>query len=83
MTIRLDLKITYPSEEAADTVFKAVGPDNAGYAESEMNGSELRFVIKADNAGTLRNAADDLLACIKIAEEAAGLSDRRQDDPGD
>ena len=83
MTVRLDLKITYRSEKAADTVFSAVGPDNAGYVNSEINGNEISFVIKADNAGTLRNAADDLLACIKIAEEAAGLSDRRQDDPGD
>ena len=73
--ISLKLKITYPTARATETVFKALEPDNIDYVRSNMNGCELTFEITADNAGTLRNAADDLLACVKIAEEASGLSD--------
>ena len=83
MTVHLELKIKYPSAEAAGTVFRALEPDNKGHIASEMNGCELRFTISADNAGTLRNAADDLLACVKIAEEASGLSDAVPDLDGD
>jgi len=32
--------------------------------------------MEAENAGSLRNTADDLLACIKIAEETIGLGAR-------
>jgi len=75
MTVNLKLKITYQSDKVAETVFKALEPDNIGHIISEIKGRELMFTITADNAGTLRNAADDLLACVKIAEEALGLSD--------
>ncbi|MCL2786485.1 MAG: hypothetical protein FWD81_04615 [Methanomassiliicoccaceae archaeon] len=75
MTVRLQLKIEYSSERVADTVFRALEPDNTGFIDSKMDGCVLSFEITADNAGTLRNAADDLLACVKIAEEASGLSD--------
>ena len=73
--ISLQLKITYPTAQAAETIFKALEPDNIGYITTEIKGNELTFSITADNAGTLRNTADDLLACVKIAEEASGLSD--------
>ncbi|MDR2866388.1 MAG: hypothetical protein LBV13_03175, partial [Methanomassiliicoccaceae archaeon] len=70
MTVRLQLRITYPSRKAAETVLRSLEPDNTGYVSSSMNNNELIFTIEADNAGTLRNAADDLLACVKVIEEA-------------
>ena len=81
--MRLELKVIYHDGETAAAIFGALEPDNEGYINSEKNGNELSFVINADNAGTLRNAADDLLACIKIAEEASGLSDAVPDLDGD
>jgi len=81
--IRLHLKITYQNERDAGTVLKALEPDNTGFIDSKIEGNELTFTITADNAGTLRNAADDLLACVKITEETLGLSDAVPDLDGD
>jgi len=83
MTVSLELKITYPSEAVAKNIFRALEPDNTGYIDSEINGKELIFTIKADNSGTLRNAADDLLACVKIAQGSLGISDPVPDLDGD
>jgi len=75
--LTLELEIEYPDEATAKAVFVAVEPDNAGYVESEIGGSKIVFRMSADNAGTMRNTADDLLACIKIAEESAGCARNR------
>lgn len=74
--ISLELEIEYPDESTAEAVMRAVEPDNAGYVESELRGSKLVFRSEASNAGTMRNTADDLMACVKTAEEAIGASSR-------
>lgn len=71
--LSLELRFEYPDPETARTVMKALGPDNDGYVDSRIEGSKLIFSMEAENAGTLRNTADDLLACIKTAEEAIGI----------
>ena len=76
--ISLDLEIEYPDEETATAVMKALGPDNEGYVESEVQGSKLLFRASADSAGTLRNTCDDLMACVKTAEETIGVSHGNQ-----
>ena len=83
MAVHLELKIEYASASAAETVFKALEPDNKGYMVSKIIGNVLFFTMEADNAGTLRNVADDLMACVKIAEEASGLFDAVPDLDGD
>ena len=55
---------------------EALQPDNVGYVESEVRDNVLFFRMSADNAGTLRNTADDLIACLKIAEDAVGMTPR-------
>ena len=72
--LSLELEIDYPDESVAESVMNALGPDNMGYVESELRGSILVFRMSSDGAGTLRNTADDLLACIKAAEESIGVA---------
>lgn len=74
--ISLELEIDYPDEATASAVFGALQPDNEGYVESEFKGTKLSFKISAERSGTVKNSADDLLACIKIAEEAVGVASR-------
>jgi len=74
--LTLELEIDYADAETAKLIFESVTPDNAGYVDSKLKGKKIIFKMKADNAGTLRSTADDLLACIKIAEEASGLVSR-------
>ena len=71
--ITLDLRIQYDDERTAKAVFDSISPDNEGYISTELCGTLLQMRISSDSAGTLRNTADDLMACIKAAEEASGL----------
>ncbi len=81
--LELELRIDYDSDEVARAVFGAVQPDNEGYVDSRIDGRTLFFKIKAEDAGSMRNTADDLLACVKIAEEASGLVVSATDPDGD
>ncbi len=73
----LELEVTYPDEASARAVMDALGPDNKGYVASEQRGSTIVFRMEAESAGTMRNTADDLLACLKVAEESVGLATER------
>ena len=74
--LSLELRFEYPDAKTAETVMQSLDPDNGGYVESRLEGSILVFRMEAENAGSLRNTADDLLACIKIAEETSGIGSR-------
>ena len=71
--MELEIDVTYKNGKIADTVYHALEPDNKGYVESVLSGGTIVFRIKANDAGSMKNSADDLLACMKIAEEASGL----------
>lgn len=69
----LDLTSEYDSPEIAEAVAAALDPDNGEHVEMEVREKTIYFKMEAKSAGSLRNTADDLLACLKIAEEASGL----------
>ena len=71
--LHLELRFPYDDERTAKAVLTAVSPENGEYVKSRLEGSTIIYEMEADNAGTLRNTADDLLACIKAAEDSAGL----------
>ena len=73
----LELEVTYPDVASARAVMDALGPDNKGYVASEQRGSTIVFRMEAESTGTMRNTADDLLACLKVAEESVGLATER------
>lgn len=72
--ISLELEIDYPDKSVARAVMDSLGPDNIGYVESEIRDGILIFRMSANNAGTLRNTADDLLACLKAAEASIDIA---------
>lgn len=71
--ITLELRIDYPDVGTAEAVLAAVSPDNGEYVRAELLKNTITFYMEAESAGSLRNTADDLLACIKAAEESSGL----------
>ena len=81
--LELELTISYNDETTAKAVYGALEPDNEGYVESKIEGNTLRFLIKSKDAGSMKNTADDLLACVKIAEDASGLVVPAADPDGD
>ncbi len=72
--LELELRFRYPDEGTARAVMSSVSPENGGYVEAELEGSTIVYRMSADSAGSLRSTADDLLACLKVAEDAAGLA---------
>ncbi len=72
--LELELRFQYADAQTAEAVMSAVSPENTGYVEAALEGDTAVYRLSADTAGTLRNTADDLLACIKVAEDAAGLT---------
>jgi len=72
--ISLEIRVEYPDERTAKAVLDALAPDNEGYVESSLEGSVITFTMESSTAGTMRNTADDLMACIKTAEESIGAS---------
>lgn len=81
--LELELRLRYDDERIAESVMRAVEPDNEGYVDSELDGRDVIFRMKAKDAGSMRNTADDLLVCIKIAEEASGIVASATDLDGD
>lgn len=77
--LTLELRAEFGSPDAARAVLDALSPDNTGYVESELVGNTIIFRMSAESAGTLRSTADDLMACLKTAEEAVGAGSRRWD----
>ena len=71
--LHLRLVLEYPDAETAGTILDSVLPDNGPHVSSVLEGNRIVFTMEAENAGTMRNTADDLLACVRIAEEASGL----------
>jgi tRNA threonylcarbamoyladenosine modification (KEOPS) complex Pcc1 subunit len=72
--LTLELTLEYDRKRTAEAVYGAICPDNDGYVESELLGKSIILKMEAETAGTLKNTVDDLLACVKAAEEAAGLA---------
>ena len=72
--ITAEIRIEYQDERTARAVLEALGPENEGYVESALEGSSIVFRAAADSAGTMRNTADDLMACIKAAEDSIGAA---------
>ena len=72
--LTLDLRFAYDDERTAKAVLAAVAPENGGYVGARIDGCAVFYHIEAETAGAMRNTADDLLACIRAAEEAAGLA---------
>ena len=81
--LELELRMDYDNEKTAKAVYGALEPDNKGYVEARIESKTLFFKIVSEDAGSMRNTADDLLACVKIAEEASGLVVSAADPDGD
>ena len=79
--LHLELRFPYADERTARAVLSAVAPENGEYVEAELEGSTIIYRMSAENAGTLRNTADDLMACIKAAEDSAGLVSQPYTEP--
>jgi len=70
MTVEATIELDYGSEADAIAVLEAISPDNAPYAEAERNGTRLTIRASSNTPGQMLHTMEDLLACVKVAEEA-------------
>ena len=68
---RLALTLRFPSAAVAEAVATATGPDNAGWVTLRREGATLEARIFAGSVGSLREAAEDFLACAALAAKVA------------
>ena len=71
--LTMTLESEYDDIRMAEAVYKAIVPDDDGYVTTRMEGSKVIFEFRAENAGQMRSAMDDVLACIKVSEGTSGL----------
>ncbi len=67
------LTLEYPDEKDAKAVYDSAKPDDDTYVTTEVESNKVVFRFRAESAGQMRSAMDDVLACVKVAEEALGL----------
>lgn len=68
MNVKARIIFKYQKPEHAETVFKSLQPDSAGFINSRREGKCFICNLDSDSAGTLRATADDLIFCEMVAE---------------
>ena len=71
--LTMDLTIEYPTAEDAASVYGSAAPDDDSFVTTRVEGNKVLFTFKAETAGQMRSAMDDVLACVKVAEAALGI----------
>ena len=66
---RIEFLMDFESEEIARAIVKATGPENSGWVETTIMKNQIKATVKARNLGSLREAAEDFMACIAVAEK--------------
>lgn len=91
---KLALEFTYKDADTAEHMLASLKLDNEGYVESRVVGCTLVSVIKAEKLSSLRQTAEDFLACAQLAENvitgktggptrAGGAADNVDDEDGE
>ena len=65
----INFEIPFESNKVAESIKKATDPENEGWVESSIEKNIMRAKVKAQNMGSLREAAEDFMACISVAEK--------------
>ncbi len=82
--LTMDLTIEYANPSDAEAVYNSSKPDDDSYVSTRISGNRVIYSFRAETAGQMRSAMDDVLACVKVSEEALGLvSGARSDLDGD
>ena len=66
---KIEFLIDFESEDIARAVVKATEPENSGWVETIIMKNQVKAIVKAKNLGSLREAAEDFMACVSVAEK--------------
>ena len=68
---RIEFNIEFENKKIAESIVKATEPENAGWVETVVKDNEIKATVKAENLGSLREAAEDFMACLSVAEKVS------------
>jgi len=71
MKYKIELQLDFESNNIANSVINATEPENKGWVETKIDGKSVNAVIKAPNIGSLREAFEDFMACVSVAEKVS------------
>jgi tRNA threonylcarbamoyladenosine modification (KEOPS) complex Pcc1 subunit len=69
MRVECVIEVDYESEERAEAVLRSIAVDNEKYAAAERKGRRVTVKAAAESAPSLLHTIEDLLACMKVADE--------------
>ena len=70
MKLACRIVLEYDNESDAVSIFEALRSDNEGYLSFERKGKKLIFTVESDNPMSVSNTLNDLLACVRAAEDS-------------
>ncbi len=68
--IECRIVLEYGSEDMARAVFGSVELDNRGFISGKVEDKRIVFEISGENPMSLSHTINDLLACVKAAENS-------------
>jgi hypothetical protein len=69
VSVECDIEMDLESEAQAQAILKAIELDNGPYAKASVNGKTIRLVCESRSLPSMLHTLEDLLACIRVAEE--------------
>jgi len=66
---KIDLEMVFDSNHIARSIAKSTEPENKEWVETNVVDNKIKATIKAKNLGSLREATEDFMACISVAEK--------------
>ena len=69
MSVECEIVMDLENEAQALAVMKAIELDNGQYAKASVEGKSIRVVCETRSMPSMLHTLEDLLACIRVAEE--------------
>ena len=73
VSVECTLELEYDSNNRAELILDSIVQDNGEFVQANVQGNKLVLVSRAESERTLLNTLEDLLSCVRLAEEMAGL----------
>jgi tRNA threonylcarbamoyladenosine modification (KEOPS) complex Pcc1 subunit len=69
VSVECQIEMDLESEDQARAIMKAIELDNGPYAKASVDGRTIRLECEARSMPSMLHTLEDLLACIRVAEE--------------
>ncbi len=69
MQVHCVIELEYDSKAEAEKVARSISLDNGHYAQAEVRENRLVLTASAASAPSMLHTLEDLLSCVKVADE--------------